>query len=962
MPSTPAGTGSEDEADGTEQVVEATVHGPAPSPDVQQGAHGSVALNDVVVPVVPPEGLQADQDAVFEELAGAGSEAENDNANNTAPRGADTDEEEIYPVAPVGGSPVGERMETLPPPSPEESDQDVGVDDRDEPPRPQRGARDRDEHRRVAEPQLVRDGTPRGTDPYPTYGGFRTVPVSPHDRVGNQLAPAVPGRPKTIRVDAEGRILDPYYYGTHGPLPRFCFRLQVHPRTEQGRPAPRLFTRAIIYHQVNMFLGTWGFPLATEVTPLSDTEALIWRGKRCNNEGWPPGTAERIDVHFSRWGMWMGQPTQMGAVMLPVEEGRRMLARAQQRVREQRAAGERLRTNREREERNRRASAATLVKKIRKGASPRSSRGPPSPRAHPARRSGRLPARRPLSSTPNTSSARAAVTMARMTRQFRHQELESPRGPQLADSPESPDPDDDSEFLSEEEEETATEAETPASETDEDEDHGTEAERERTSERSRWMRSYTRKSPGVWELRSPKVRPPRPRPYGAHSERRQPAVERTHRGYETDWGPRVPRASQEHQDDAEMPYEETPSVLGVRGDDSSPHKKTRRSRRQRDAVAGRTSRQSGSGSDHSHRNRDRDRSPRDSQQLQKHRRLPYYNGDDGGGKDKTTFQNWLYLAEQFERDTQYSERYKAREIMGSLVGDAAVIMQRLNEKGGPPPTAADVINAAKSIFGRSTKFGKLVGEFTAVRQMKGESVRQYICRKVQVGVRLRDHPDSPFTPQGYRELEATSIYDGLLGEIRAQITTEKGAGTDMFLLVEAAKEAEEALRRDKDNPVYKPESKRHGDDEDRGRRSDAPFSQRHTLASAIEEAVMHATPPPAVEAPPSDEDDNPAQFVARIAQISREEQGFKRPCKYCKLIHDKRTNPWYKCAEMLKAMTAQLNSRSGAATQEGTAPLRPHQTRDGQQTGLLKAPRPPAEGTGSGQTKASPTPPGDSKH
>ena len=92
-----------------------------------------------------------------------------------------------------------------------------------------------------------------------------------------------------------------------------------------------------------------------------------------------------------------------------------------------------------------------------------------------------------------------------MTRQFKHQELESPRGQQLADSPESPDPDDDSEFLSEEEEETATETETPASETDEDEAHETETERERTSERSRWARSYTRKSPGVWELRSPKV-------------------------------------------------------------------------------------------------------------------------------------------------------------------------------------------------------------------------------------------------------------------------------------------------------------------------------------------------------------------------------------------------------------------------------------------------------------------------
>ena len=289
-------------------------------------------------------------------------------------------------------------------------------------------------------------------------------------------------------------------------------------------------------------------------------------------------------------------------------------------------------------------------------------------------------------------------------------------------------------------------------------------------------------------------------------------------------------------------------------------------------------------------------------------------------------------------------------------------MQRLNEKGGPPPTAKDVISAAKRIFGKSTKFGKLVGEFTAVRQMKGKTVQQYICRKVQVGVRLRDHPDSPFTLQGYRELEATSFYDGLLGEIRAQITTEKGAGSDMFLLVEAAKDAEEALKRDRDNPVYRPESKRNGDDGDRGRRADAPFTQRHTLASAIEEAAMNATSPAATEVPPSDEEDNPAQFVSRIAQISREEQGFKRPCKYCKLIHDKRTNPWYKCAEMLKAMTAQLNSRGGAATQTGTAPLRPQQTRDGQQTGLLKTPRAPTEGTGSGQTKESPALSGGSKH
>ena len=246
MPRTPASTGSEDEADGTEQVVEATVHDPAPSSDVQQGAPGFAAPDDVLVPVVPPEGLQADQDVVPEELAGAHSEAENDNANNTAPRGTETDEEEIYPVAPVGGSPIRERREISPPPTPEESDDDAGAGDRNEPPPPQRTVRDRDEHRRVVEPQLARDEVrargPRGTDLLPTHEGIRTVPVSPHDRVGNRIATAGPGRPKTVRVDAEGRILDPYYFGTHGPLPRFCLRLQVHPRTEQGRPAPRLFT------------------------------------------------------------------------------------------------------------------------------------------------------------------------------------------------------------------------------------------------------------------------------------------------------------------------------------------------------------------------------------------------------------------------------------------------------------------------------------------------------------------------------------------------------------------------------------------------------------------------------------------------------------------------------------------------------------------------------------------------
>ena len=65
------------------------------------------------------------------------------------------------------------------------------------------------------------------------------------------------------------------------------------------------------------------------------------------------------------------------------------------------------------------------------------------------------------------------------------------------------------------------------------------------------------------------MRPLRPRPYGAHTERRQPAVERTHRGYETDWGPRIPPKTREYLDDLEIPYEETPSVLEERGESFS---------------------------------------------------------------------------------------------------------------------------------------------------------------------------------------------------------------------------------------------------------------------------------------------------------------------------------------------------------------------------------------------------------
>ena len=367
-----------------------------------------------------------------------------------------------------------------------------------------------------------------------------------------------------------------------------------------------------------MFLGTWGLPLATEVTPLNAISVLVWHGKRCNNEGWLPQEAERMDLCFARWHIWMGQPAEMAAATLPVEEGHRMLTRAAQKHRENQAIMERHRDNKERAERVRRTSAVAQMKKSRKGSSPRSSRGHPAPGTHPARCKGRLPVHPPLPDTPNTSLARAAMTLACMTRQFRHQELQPSREQPLADSPESPDPDDDSEDVSEEEEETVTETETPTSATNEDDTGAADASHEQTPERARWAKSYSRKSPGVWELRSPRVWPPRPRPYGAPTERRQPAVEKTHRGYETDWGPRVPSRTCEYLDDMELPYEEAPSVLEERGENFSPSKRTRRSRRQHDAVAGHTSRRSSSGSDLSHRSRDCDRSPRDGQPLQKH--------------------------------------------------------------------------------------------------------------------------------------------------------------------------------------------------------------------------------------------------------------------------------------------------------------------------------------------------------
>ena len=92
--------------------------------------------------------------------------------------------------------------------------------------------------------------------------------------------------------------------------------------------------------------------------------------------------------------------------------------------------------------------------------------------------------------------------------------------------------------------------------------------------------------------------------------------------------------------------------------------------------------------------------------------------------------------------------------MGSLVSNVAVIMQLLNEKGGPLPMAQDMIEAAKRIFAKAQNSAKLVGELTVIHQMKEETVQQYSCKKVAIGVLLHDHLESSFTPQGHLELEA----------------------------------------------------------------------------------------------------------------------------------------------------------------------------------------------------------------
>ena len=207
VPKTPASTGSDGEADVEEQVVEATVHDPAPSSNVQQGAAGVGALSDVLVPVVPPVGLQADQDPVTRELSSANSEVENDNMNNTALKGIETDEEEIFPIPPAERSPAGERMETPPPRTPEESGPETKIEDQ---PQPRRPAHDCNELRCVVELELVRDGlrsgvavvareeSPRMVYPEPVYEGIRTVPVPHHNGVGREGFAAGPGRAKMV--------------------------------------------------------------------------------------------------------------------------------------------------------------------------------------------------------------------------------------------------------------------------------------------------------------------------------------------------------------------------------------------------------------------------------------------------------------------------------------------------------------------------------------------------------------------------------------------------------------------------------------------------------------------------------------------------------------------------------------------------------------------------------------------
>ena len=320
----------------------------------------------------------------------------------------------------------------------------------------------------------------------------------------------------------------------------------------------------------------------------------------------------------------------------------------------------------------------------------------------------------------------------------------------------------------------------------------------------------------------------------------------------------------------------------------------------------------------------------------KPRRIPQFNGE--GTVDD--FNSWLWQVQSLLRDQHISEASRTREILSSLTGRAGFLMTRLRTEKGDRLTAKDVVNAAKKLFGYTEKYARLLGQLSARHQGRNESVSDYATQKLALAAMVADHPNNPMSREDFEELERSTFYDGLRPSIRSLVTVEYNAKIDIWALSRAAREAEAALDRDasrssEGNTNRRTREKDH--EKDRARRADAPFSQRHAQWEE-EEGIDEENEQRAEAADEDDDEEEPAAFVQRMTQMAQDDQNKRRTCGHCGERHTA-VNPWTRCPKLRQTMTDRLN-RGGTPSQAGRGPPK-QDDRSGRQNGSSRGSRPP---------------------
>ena len=320
----------------------------------------------------------------------------------------------------------------------------------------------------------------------------------------------------------------------------------------------------------------------------------------------------------------------------------------------------------------------------------------------------------------------------------------------------------------------------------------------------------------------------------------------------------------------------------------------------------------------------------------KPRRIPQFNGE--GTVDD--FNSWLWQVQSLLRDQHISEASRTREILSSLTGRAGFLMTRLRTEKGDRLTAKDVVNAAKKLFGYTEKYARLLGQLSARHQGRNESVSDYATQKLALAAMVADHPNNPMTREDFEDLERSTFYDGLRPSIRSLVTAEYNARIDIWALSRAAREAEAALDRDaarssEGNTTRRPREKDH--EKDRARRADAQFSQRHAQWEE-EEGIDEESEQQAEAVGEDDDEEEPAAFVQRMTQMAQDDQNKRRTCGHCGERHTA-AKPWTRCPKLNQTMTDRLN-RGGTSSQAGRGPQR-QDDRPGRQNGSSRGSRPP---------------------